>query len=425
MFLRVWLASLWVVSMGVVVSPVRADDAPLVESRLDLFRGGDGAYDLYRIPGLVVTAKGTVIVYCEARQRAGSDWGPIDLVMRRSTDGGKTFSLPVKIADVPGPKTKNPVALDQKLAVEGEVTYNNPVMIAEPDGRLHLLFCLEYMRCFITHSCDDGETWCPPEEITKAFEPYRAEYDWKVLATGPGHGVAMTSGRLVVPVWLSTGTGGHAHRPSAVSVIVSDDHGQSWMRGPLIVGTTVETPNPSETIAAELSDGSLLLSIRNESMRHRRLVTRSTNGFDGWSTPAFHSDLFEPICMASLLGVRQDNRVQLIHVGPDSSDAAPPAPPANEVVKGSGKSLPRRNLSLQSSDDDGRTWSPRVALEPGVSGYSDLAFHPDGSVLCLFESGFKDAAGKARGGQLTLLRMKLRGVLDATACEGLNQTRSR
>ncbi len=421
MFLRVCLASLWAVSMGMVVSPVRAEDAPLVESRLDLFRGGDGAYDLYRIPGLVVTAKGTVIVYCEARQRAGSDWGPIDLVMRRSTDGGKTFSLPVKIADVPGPKTKNPVALDKKLAVDGEVTYNNPVMIAERDGRLHLLFCLEYMRCFITHSCDDGETWCPPEEITKVFEPYRAEYDWKVLATGPGHGVAMTSGRLVVPVWLSTGTGGHAHRPSAVSVIVSDDHGQSWMRGPLIVGTTEVTPNPSETIAAELSDGSLLLSIRNESARHRRLVTWSANGFDGWSTPAFHPDLFEPICMASLLGVRHDNRVNLIHVGPDSSDAAP----AVELVQGGSKSLPRRNLSLQASADDGLNWSPRVVLEPGVSGYSDLAFHPDGSILCLFESGFKDAAGQVHGGQLTLLRMSLRGVLDATAREALKTNRTR
>lgn len=420
MFRRVCLASLWAVSMWAVVSSVQADDSPLVESRLDLFRGGDGAYDLYRIPGLVVTAKGTVIVYCEARQRAGSDWGPIDLIMRRSTDAGKTFSLPVKMADVPGPKTKNPVALDKKLAIEGEVTYNNPVMIAETDGRLHLLFCLEYMRCFITHSRDDGVTWSQPEEITKAFELYGAEYDWKVLATGPGHGMAMTSGRLVVPVWLSTGTGGHAHRPSAVSVIVSDDHGQSWMRGPLIVGTTEETPNPSETIAAELADGGLLLSIRNESARHRRLVTRSANGFDGWSSPAFHPDLFEPICMASLLGVRQDNRVQLLHVGPDSSDLAPPAPPANGVVRGSGRSLPRRNLSVQVSADDGRSWSPRVVLEPGVSGYSDLAFHPDGSVLCLFESGFQDAAGKVRSGQLTLLRMNLRGLLDATTRKMLN-----
>ena len=281
MFRRSCITSLWAVWM-LVSSPALADDTSVVQSRLDLFRGGDGAYELYRIPGLVVTTRGTVIVYCEARKRAASDWGPIDIVMRRSVDGGQTFSLPTAIADVPGPKPKHPVALEKNLAIEGEVTYHNPVMIAEPDGSLHLLFCLEYMRCFITHSSDDGVTWCPPEEITQTFEPFRPEYHWKVLATGPGHGIAMTSGRLVIPVWLSTGTGGHAHRPSAVSVIASDDHGRSWMRGPIIATTTDEAPNPSETIAAERSDGSLLLSIRNESPRHRRLLTRSANGFDGW-----------------------------------------------------------------------------------------------------------------------------------------------
>ena len=66
-----------------------------------------------------------------------------------------------------------------------------------------------------------------------------------------------------------------------------------------------------------------------------------------------------------------------------------------------------------------------MVLEPGVSGYSDLAWHSDGSVLCLFESGFEDAAGKVHGGQLTLLRMSLRGVLDATAREALKTNRTR
>jgi sialidase-1 len=408
-------ARLFAACLILVLSAVPAWAAePLSESRIDLFRGGDGHYELYRIPGIVVTAKGTVIVYCEARKNAASDWGDIDILMRRSVDGGQTFAEPVRIADVPGPKSKNPVAAAKNLGKAGEVTYNNPVMIAEPDGRLHLLFCLEYFRCFLSHSDDDGVTWSPAEEITKAFEAFRPEYDWKVLATGPGHGVAMQSGRLVVPVWLSTGTGGHAHRPSSVSVIVSDDHGQNWMRGPIIVATTDQTPNPSETVAAELSDGSLLLSVRNESARHRRLLSRSSNGFDNWSAPTFHPQLFEPICMAGLLSVAHDNRRVLIHVGPDSSDAAPPLKPINEVVTGGGKSLPRRNLSLQVSRDDAGSWSERVALEPGRSGYCDLAWHPSGAVLCLFESGFKDAAGKDRGGQLTLLRLPLPRVLDAT-----------
>ncbi len=393
---------------------LHAEETGLIQNRTDLFHPGTDGYEIYRIPGLVTTPKGTVLVYCEARKNSRSDWGAIDILIRRSVDGGATFAAPTLIPEVAGPKAKNPVAVKQNLGGEGEVTFNNPVMIAEPDGRLHLLFCLEYMRCFITHSGDDGVTWSAPEEITKAFDAFRPDYEWQVLATGPGHGVAMTSGRLVVPVWLSTGTGGHAHRPSAVSVIVSDDHGQSWTRGPLIVGTTEETPNPSETIAAELSHGGLLLSIRNESARHRRLISHSPNGYDHWSPPVFESDLFEPICMASLLSVKQAGSHCLIHVGPDSSDVAPPPKPLHEIVKGAGKSLPRRNLSLQVSRDDGAHWSHRVVLEPGAAGYSDLAYQSNGSVLCLFESAQLDANGKARTGQLTLLQMPLQGILDAT-----------
>lgn len=405
-----WWLALTVVFLS---SSLFADEVSISQQRVELFQPATEGYEIYRIPGMVTTPKGSVIVYCEARKNSRSDWGAIDILLRRSTDGGETFGPPTAIPAVVGPKPKNPVAVKKNLAVEGEITHNNPVMLVEPDGRLHLLFCLEYMRCFIIHSCDDGVTWSAPEEITGAFESYRPEYEWQVLATGPGHGVVMTSGRLVVPVWLSTGTGGHAHRPSAVSVIVSDDHGQSWMRGPLIVNTTEVTPNPSETIAAELSNGGLLLSIRNESVRHRRLISRSPNGYDQWSAPVFEPALFEPVCMAGLISVEQSDKHCLIHVGPDSSDAAPPAP-TGEEVKGSGKSLPRRNLSIQISHDDGAHWSRRVSLERGPSGYCDLAYLPNGTVLCLFESALQRSDGKAQGGQLTLIRMKLQEVIDAT-----------
>src|SRR6185312_9179104 len=96
--------------------------------KIDLFRAGVGGYKLYRIPGVVVTKAGTVLAYCEARESDRGDWGTIDILLRRSTDGGKTWDNPRKIADVPGPKTKNPVALAQKLANTDDVTYNNPVM---------------------------------------------------------------------------------------------------------------------------------------------------------------------------------------------------------------------------------------------------------------------------------------------------------
>ena len=195
--------------------------------KVDLFTAAQDGYKLYRIPGIAVTKRGTVLAYCEARKSDRGDWGTIDIMLRRSTDGGKTWSPRAKIADVPGPKSKNLAALAQKLATPGEVTYNNPTAIADADGSVHFLFCLEYARCFYMRSDDDGTTFTAPVEITASFDKFRPEYDWKVLATGPGHGIQLKNGRLVVPVWISLGTGGHAHRPSVASVIFSDDHGRT------------------------------------------------------------------------------------------------------------------------------------------------------------------------------------------------------
>jgi sialidase-1 len=200
---------------------------PLLE-KTDLFEANAGGYAHYRIPGLVVTRKGTLLAYCEARKSTRSDWGTIDILLRRSTDGGKTWGPPRKIVTPPKDVTKNPVALAQGLARPDEITINNPVAISDHQtGAVHFLYCVEYARCFWMRSDDDGQSFTEPVEITKAFERFRPEYDWKVLATGPGHGIQLSNGRLLVPVWLSTGTGGHAHRPSAVSVISSHDHGET------------------------------------------------------------------------------------------------------------------------------------------------------------------------------------------------------
>jgi hypothetical protein len=174
---------------------------PFIEKQ-DLFTvGEDPAYSLYHIPGVVVTAKGTVLAWCEARKRAAgvSDWDDIRILLRRSTDDGKTWSAPKSIANVEGPKQKNPFALKMKNVDPNDVTYNNPVLIADKDGTVHMLFCLEYERVFYQRSEDDGLTFSKPTEITTAFEAFKKDYDWKVLATGPNHSIQLKTGRLVSP----------------------------------------------------------------------------------------------------------------------------------------------------------------------------------------------------------------------------------
>src|SRR5688500_15545428 len=260
-------------------------------AKTDLFTAGEGGYALYRIPGVVVGAKGTVLAYCEARKTSASDWDQIDVMMRRSADGGRTWGPPRKVVEPPADARKNPVAAAQKLGKPGEITVNNPVAIADRGGAVHFLYCVEYARCFYVRSDDDGETFNVPVEVTATFEALRPRYDWKVIATGPGHGIQLKSGRLLVPVWLSTGTGGHAHRPSAVSVIYSDDAGQNWKRGDIVSNHPEPLLNPSETAAAQLADGRVMLNIRSESKARRRAVSFSKDGATGWTRPTFQDDL--------------------------------------------------------------------------------------------------------------------------------------
>jgi sialidase-1 len=355
--------------------------------RTDLFEPGRGGYAIYRIPGIIVTAKGTLLAYCEARRSDKSDWGSTDILFRRSTDRGKTWSPPKQLPTVDGPIAKNPAAAKQKLGKEGEVLYNNPIAIADRFGAVHFVFCVEYNRCFYTRSDDDGKTFAKPQEITSAFDSFRPEYAWQVLATGPGHGIQMKSGRLLIPVWLSLGTGGHAHRPSAVSTIVSDDGGATWQRG-AIVCLHPNFANPSESAAVQLADGRAMLSIRHEGEPRLRAVSISDNGQTGWSPPRFHRDLPEPVCQGSLVRLTElpdDPRTRLLFVNPHNP---------------TGKT--RKNLTVKLSYDEGETWPEAKAIEPGAASYSDLAVGLDGQIYCFFERG----AGKDRTLSLAVFNLE-------------------
>ena len=372
--------------------------APFID-KTDLFEAGKGGYALYHIPGIAVTAKGSVLAWCEARKK-GSDWDMIDILLRRSTDNGRTFDAPRRIADVKGPIAKNPFALRLKFVNTNDVTYNNPVLIPDRNGAVHGLFCVEYMRCFYMRSTDDGVTWGAPVEISAVFEAFRKTYDWKVLATGPDHGIQLKGGRLVVPVWLSTGAGGNAHRPSVTATIFSDDGGTTWQAGDIAVPCTEEWINPNETVAVELGDGRVMLNVRNEAKAHRRLVTVSPDGATGWSTPRFDDALLEPICMGSI--VRYPAKpgrepVCLLFSNPDNLSRA-------DGKEAPGKNRDRKNLTVKMSSNNGQTWPVSRTVEPGPSMYSDLAVAQDGTIFCFYG---RDTKSGFAGDRLTLARFNL------------------
>lgn len=397
-FRKFYFASL----MALACASVAPAAAPFFE-RQTLFEAGQGGYRLYHIPSLVVTAKGTVLAWCEARN-PGGDWGANVFLLRRSTDDGKTWTPPTTFVDVPGPKPKNPMATGEKSAKDGGVTYDNCVMIPDRDGTVHAVFCLEYMRAFYTRSADEGVTWSTPVEITKTFETYRPAYAWKIIAAGPNHGIQLASGRLVVPVWISLGTGRNAHRPSVTSAIYSDDGGKTWRAGDIAVPDTPEWISPNESIALQLTDGRVMLNVRNESTTHRRLVTFSADGATGWSRPQFDDALLEPICMGSLARLSakpQSDKNRILFSNP------------HNLEREDGKAAPgvardRKNMAVKLSYDEGRTWAVNKVIDPARSSYNDLAVTKRGTILLFYGNG-----GVAfTGAQLSVVRFNLEWLTD-------------
>jgi sialidase-1 len=358
-------------SLSIACCMVAADEPSL--ERSEVFPPGFNGIARYRIPGIVVTTNGTVLAYCEARKNDSKDWGEIEVHLRRSTDGGKTWLPSQHIAHQAERIEGNPHKAE---GGEYEQTVNNPVAIVDrATGAIEFLYCVNYARCFSMRSSDDGATWSEPVEITASFEPFRAKVDWKVIATGPGHGIQMKSGRLVVPIWLAYGGIGD-HKPSAAATIYSDNHGRTWKAGDLCLPNEGDLGDPNETMIAELSDGRVMLVARSVSQASRKIITTSADGASGWSHPVFHDQLWEPICMASIVAHPSG---ALLFSNPHTLGLDEEGKP---VPAGRGK---RENLSIKLSRDDGKTWPINKTLEPGKAAYSDLAVLPDGTVLCLFE----------------------------------------
>lgn len=359
---------------------VSAETAAPFLQKQDLFEARTHGYWTYRIPGIAVTKTNTVLVTTEARPGRGGDYDFNDVLLRRSTDGGNTFGPVIKLVD---------------HTTYGDGPVSNFVMIPDRDsGRVVAVFCHDYARVFTMHSDDDGATWSVPREITAVFEQFKSDYPWRVCATGPGHGTQLRSGRMLVPVWLSDGSGKEfaggkrrGHRPSIVSLIWSDDCGRTWNRGSIVCrhgdaidGVTVA--NPSETIAVELADGRVMFNMRSESPNRRRLAAFSPDGVSGWAGHRWEAALLEPVCMASLVRYDwpQEGRPgRILFANPDNLE--------NELIRPGGNlAHDRKRLSVKMSLDDGRTWPVSRVLEQGPSGYSDLAVLADGTILCLYEA---------------------------------------
>jgi sialidase-1 len=340
----------------------------------------NSGYFIFRIPAMVITKKGNLLVFSEGRKGKGGDWDPSNLVYRASYDAGESWT-PITV-----------------LVDKGNTTCTNAVPIVDYfEEKVHLIYTVGYNNIFYTYSVDEGLSWEAPINITDALEGFKAKYPWRVVATGPGHGTQLSSGRILVPMWFSSSSAidslnfALAHHPSIAGVLYSDDFGKSWLLGDIIGPNNDTLIFPSESVCVELTSGEVLFNMRNESKNYRRLVSLSPDGISGFTSPFYSDNFFEPICHAGMIRYSinpfQDKN-RILFVNPDSRMT-----PWSVNRGTTNKAAPKRqrsNLTLRISYDEAITFPVYKEIDAGPSGYSDLAVGKDGTIYCLYESGSKN-----------------------------------
>jgi len=331
---------------------IRAEPPPGVNEQV-LFQSGDGVYHTYRIPSLIVSKNGVALAFCEGRKNGRGDTGDIDLILRRSKDGGKTWEKTQVVWDEGTNTCGNPCpVVDQKTGTIWLLLTHN--LREDTEAKIVAGTSKGSRTVWITKSADDGATWDKPRQITK--EVKKPEWTW--YATGPGVGIQLTSGRLLIPCdnKLDGGKLRQSH------VIYSDDAGKTWKLGGFV------GPGCNECQAVELADGSVMLNMRSYQGNNRRLVAISKDGGETFSKPVEDNNLIEPVCQASILrGPGADGGILFSNPG----------------------STKREKLTVRRSADEGKSWPQSRVLFDGPAAYSSLTVLPDGNIACLYERGSK------------------------------------
>jgi len=340
------------IPLALFVWPAAATDQ-LIET--NVFTASQEGYHTFRIPALLVTKQGTLLAICEGRKTGRGDHGDLDLVQKRSTDGGKTWG---------------PLELIYEEGGTEKVTIGNPCpVVDQTTGAIWLPFNRDNDRVLMTSSSDNGKTWAKPRDITADTKAK----DWNWYATGPGNGIQLSrgkyKGRLVIPCDHRVGADkadkagwDHAGRSH---VIYSDDHGQTWKLG----GSTDFAMN--ECAVVELADGTLMLNSRSYRGKACRGVSLSKDGGATWAPTTDDPALVESICQASLI-----------------SHSPPAGPQAGKnLLLFSNPAVPkgRTHLTVRLSEDEGKTWPHSRLVCEGHSAYSSLAILPSGEIGLLYE----------------------------------------
>lgn len=350
-----------------------------------VFVSGTDGYKSFRIPAIISLPNGSLLAFCEGRVNGSGDYGNIDIVMKRSTDKGKTWTALQIVADYGNLQLCNPapvVDLSDPLYPKGRIflfynTGNNH------EGEILNGKGIKY--CMYKTSVDGGNTWSDPVDITEqvhrpnqpSVNPiYNFKEDWRYYANTPGHAMQFQSGKYKGRIFVAANHSAGNPQKGAGHYVAhgyySDDHGKTFK-----LGNSLNLPGSNESMAVELSGSRLMMNSRNQRGDVRaRIVSISSDGGASWDSTYFDHKLIDPVCQGSILNVGEKKGKNILAF----CNAA-------DVKE-------RNNLTLRISFDEGSTWAKSIPVYKGqsnsgqgsdFSAYSDLVTLSQKHVGILFE----------------------------------------
>lgn len=344
------------VLLALTVSAASAE--PMLE-HVDVFVSGTQGYHTFRIPAVETAPDGSLVALAEARKHSSADPGfgeqDIDLVVRRSTDNGATWS-PMAVIEDPGELWS---AANPATVVDRDTGRMWLVYLRSKPGRSTVTSRggTDDMQTLARYSDDHGRHWSQPIDLTRIARDFD-DAGWRATVVGPGGAIQTRGGRLVFPAWKVA--------PWGVFALYSDDHGRTWRRGQVVPGEQ----GGNENQLVELADGRVLSDFRQNRGPHR-WVAASRDGGGTWSPPR-PGQRVTPVACAIQRFTRTtagDDRNRILWSGP----------------KGPG----RTRLVVRVSYDEGQTFPLERQISAEHAAYSDLTILEDRTVGVLWERGEK------------------------------------
>jgi sialidase-1 len=322
-----------------------------------------------RIPSVVVSKKGTVLAFAEGRA-ADADQAKNKLIVKRSTNGGKTWGKVAIIVEDGDSALNNPCAVVERESGTVLLMYQSyPAGVGERSGKIQPGYDGDLVVRNWLITSDDGVTWTKPRDITKET---KREKVVTTVASGPGIGLQLRhgthAGRILMP--FNEGPFGVWN----VYAFYSDDKGKTWAMGDGAPGGLIEekgkqTSTVNEAQVVELKDGSVRFNVRRWSGKAVRKTCVSADGGKTWSKVEDPPDLADPGCMGSVLRYT------------DPADGA-----KSRILFSGPQSAKRENVTVFVSYDEGKTWPVKQVLCKDAFAYSCLTALPDGTIGCLYEA---------------------------------------